>query len=95
MNLLWMPEAREDLAAIGAYIAKNNPAAARDAVLSIVRRVHDSLSSQPGLGRPGRVPGTRELVLTGTPFLVPYRVRAEQVQILRAYHGARRWPDAL
>ena len=45
------------------------------------------------MGRPGRVPGTRELVVPGTRYLVPYRVTGDTLQILRVYHGARNWPE--
>jgi toxin ParE1/3/4 len=44
-------------------------------------------------GRPGRWPGTRELIIPGTPYIVPYRVKGPVVEILRVFHGARRWPD--
>jgi toxin ParE1/3/4 len=47
------------------------------------------------MGRPGRVPGTRELVIPKTPFIVPYRLQRKVIQILRVYHGARRWPESL
>jgi toxin ParE1/3/4 len=53
------------------------------------------LADNPHMGRPGRVPGTRELVVTRTPYIVPYRVRGDTLEILRVYHGARRWPDTL
>ena len=44
--------------------------------------------------RPGRVPGTRELVIPRTPFVVPYRLKSDIIQILRVYHGAHRWPKS-
>ena len=50
------------------------------------------LATHPASGRIGRVPGTRELVITGTPYIVPYRVRGDAVEILRVFHGARKWP---
>ncbi len=46
----------------------------------------------PAIGRAGRVPGTRELIITGTPCLIPYRVKGKAVEILRVFHGSRRWP---
>jgi toxin ParE1/3/4 len=61
----------------------------------VVKRVLDSvgqLIEQPGLGRPGRVPGTRELVVTHTRYIVPYRVHGETVEILRVFHTSRRLP---
>jgi toxin ParE1/3/4 len=53
----------------------------------------DRLATQPASGRTGRVPGTRELVVSGTPYVVPYRVRGETVQILRVFHGSRKWRE--
>jgi len=51
------------------------------------------LEQQPGLGRPGRVPGTRELVVGHTRYIVPYRVRGQTVEVLRVFHTSRRLPD--
>ena len=63
-------------------------------VVKIVRAV-SLLKDHPGLGRTGRVPGTRELVVPKTPFIVPYRVKDDTVQILRVYHASRIWPDRM
>jgi plasmid stabilization system protein ParE len=52
------------------------------------------LAEQPGLGRPGRVPGTRELIVSRTRYIVPYRVRGDTVEILRVFHTSRRLPTA-
>jgi toxin ParE1/3/4 len=95
MNIVWSPEAIEDLASLRAYIAEDNPAAARRVVLQLIQNVEQLLSVNPQIGRAGRVPGTRELVVPGTPYIVPYRVQRATIQILRVYHGARRWPDSL
>jgi toxin ParE1/3/4 len=51
------------------------------------------LSDHPELGRPGRVPQTRELIVPGTPYIVPYLVKEDVVEILTVLHAARRWPD--
>ena len=90
----WHPFARADLAELVAYIASDNPVAAY--------RVHDDIRKQtsllaiyPELGRPGRVRGTRELVVTGTPYIVDYRFAADLLTVLRLLHGARRWPRKL
>ena len=53
------------------------------------------LSDHPAIGKPGRVPGTREMVVSGTSYILPYRVAANEVQILRVLHGARKWPEKL
>jgi toxin ParE1/3/4 len=75
-----------------AYIARDDPEAAARIVERIVTSV-EGLAAHPASGRPGRVPGTRELVVSGTPYLVPYRVRSETVEILQVFHGARKWPE--
>ncbi|MBX9824692.1 MAG: type II toxin-antitoxin system RelE/ParE family toxin [Xanthobacteraceae bacterium] len=93
MIVQWSPQAIDDLASLRAYIAEDNPAAAKRIVLQIIRNVDQLLSGQPEMGRPGRVPGTRELVVPRTPYIVPYRVRDSRIQILRIYHAARRWPE--
>ena len=94
MNILWSPEAIEDLTSLRAYIAKDDRAAARGVVLHIMRNIEQLLPDNPQMGRPGRVPGTRELVIPKTPFIVPYRLQRNVIQILRVYHGARRWPES-
>jgi len=95
MNILWSPEAVNDLMSLRAYIAADNPAAARKVALHIMHNIEQLLPDNPQLGRPGRVPGTRELVIPNTPFIVPYRLQRNTMQILRIYHGSRRWPDSL
>lgn len=93
MTPVWSPEAIGDLAALRVFIEENNPAAARRTVLRILHAVETLLPQSPAMGRPGRVPGTRELVVPPTPFIVPYRVEGTTIQILRVFHGARRWPQ--
>jgi toxin ParE1/3/4 len=61
-------------------------------VLSLVASL-DALRDHPNLGKPGRLTGTRELVVGGTPYVVPYRGLGDDVEILAVFHGARRWPD--
>lgn len=91
MRVKWLRKALRNLDDEATYIAIDDAAAAR----LVVNRVPDavaSLAEQPGLGRPGRVPGTRELVVINTRFIVPYRVRGELVEILRVFHTSRRLP---
>jgi toxin ParE1/3/4 len=90
---IWSPEAIDDLAALRAYIEQDDPAAAKRIVLHIVHNVEMLLPGHPEMGRPGRVPGTRELVIPQTPFIVPYRLVDDTIQVLRVYHSARRWPE--
>jgi len=75
-------------------IAEDNPEAAMRVVLRI-RAVVQRLATTPALGRPGRVAGTRELVVPGTPYIVPYRITGDIVQIITVLHSAQRWPDQL
>jgi len=83
-----------DLAAARAYIARDNPPAADRQVERVLAAV-GSLLQFPDIGRPGRRAGTRELVVSRTPYVVAYRVRAEIIEILRVMHGRQRWPDVL
>jgi toxin ParE1/3/4 len=94
MRLVWSFEAIEDLIPLRAYIAEESPAGAPRVVSRILHAVEDLLPQHPHMGRPGRVPGTRELVIPRTPYVVPYRVQRQTIQILRVYHSARRWPDS-
>jgi toxin ParE1/3/4 len=93
MTLIWSPEAIADLVALRAYIEQDDPAAAQRVSLHIIQNVETLLATSPEIGRPGRVPGTRELVIPRTPFIVPYRLVDKTIQVLRVYHGARQWPD--
>jgi toxin ParE1/3/4 len=94
MNILWSPEAIEDLTSLRVYIAEDDPTAARAVVLHIIHNIEQLLPDNPQMGRPGRVSGTRELIIPKTPFIVPYRLQRNIIQILRVYHGARRWPES-
>ena len=91
MQVRWLRTALRNLEDEAAYIAADDRAAARLVVGRILQAV-EQLAEQPSLGRPGRVPGTRELVVAGTRYLVPYRVRRDAVEILRVFHTSRRLP---
>jgi len=90
-QLRWTPEAIDDLALLRDFIAARNPAAARG-VLARIFETAARLKSFPALGQPGRVPGTREIVVSGTPYFMAYRVEDQIVRIDRVLHGAREWP---
>ena len=94
MRIKWLKKALLDLDEAESYISRDNPSAAAEVVLKIVKAV-SMLGLQPGLGRPGRVSGTKELIVPETPYLVPYRVKENTVQVLRVYHSSRKWPDEL
>ena len=95
MNIIWSPEAIEDLISLRAYITENDPDAARRVVLHIVQNIEQLLLDHPHMGRIGRLPSIRELVIPKTPYIVPYRLQRSTIQILRVYHGAQRWPERL
>ena len=92
MRLRWLRKALRNLDDEATFIAADDSAAAR----LVVKRVLESvarLAEQPGLGRPGRVSGTRELVVLKTRYIVPYRVRGQTVEILRVFHTSRKLPQ--
>jgi toxin ParE1/3/4 len=94
MRLRWLRGARRDVRQIGRYIAQDSVAAAERVTTHIVEAV-DLLIDQLGMGRPGRVIGTRELVISGTPYIAAYRVRGEStVEVIAVLHGAQQWPES-
>ncbi|NOY92691.1 MAG: type II toxin-antitoxin system RelE/ParE family toxin [Deltaproteobacteria bacterium] len=92
MRTRWTQKALSSLEAQAAYIGEHDPIAAGVVVDRVMRGV-DLLLEHPAMGRPGRVAKTRELVISGTPYIVAYRVRGEWLEILHVLHAARRWPD--
>ena len=94
MQVRWLSRALENLDDEAEFIAVDDANAARAAVRRI-REAVDHLRANPAMGRPGRVPGTRELVVAGTPYVVPYRVRPRlnRIEILRVFHASRRLPE--
>lgn len=94
MRVVWTRLALNDLDRARAYIETENPQAAGAVIDRIEGAIH-ALGKHPRIGRPGRIAGTRELVVVGTPFIVPYRVGRETIEVLAVIHSARRWPDEL
>ena len=91
MIVVWSLVARQDLQALRAYIARDNPAAAA----RIARRISAAsrrLVRYPYLGRAGRQAGTREFVVPRTPYLLIYTLADQRLEIVRVLHGAQRWP---
>jgi toxin ParE1/3/4 len=93
IQIEWTPLATTEAMELHRYIAEDSLAAA-NRQLGLVLESIQGLSLFPRKGRAGRVPGTRELVVTGTPYIVAYRLKATTIQILSILHAARRWPDA-
>jgi len=94
MNIVWTKRATADLYSACLFWSEKSSAAAAETMLERIFAAVEMLELHPMLGRPGRVRGTRELVILRTPFLVAYRVRAEAIEILAVQHGARRWPES-
>ena len=92
MQVKWLRTALRNLDAEAAFIANDDAAAARLVVQRVLKAVA-MLAAQPDIGRPGRVPHTRELVVLNTRYVVPYRVRGDTVEVLREFHTSRRLPQ--
>lgn len=94
MRIEWSDAALDNLDQAVEYIAEDKPAAAA----KVAQKIWDAtqrLAEQPGIGRPGRVEGTRELVISGLPYIVPYVVKGDRVIVLRVMHAAMKWPEQL
>ncbi|RZI54045.1 MAG: type II toxin-antitoxin system RelE/ParE family toxin [Pseudomonas sp.] len=94
MKLTWSAFALSDRDAIFTYIELENPSAAILVDERIVAAV-SRLGEFPASGRVGRIAGTRELVIKGTPYVAAYEISETVVRILRVLHGAQEWPDTL
>jgi toxin ParE1/3/4 len=94
MKIVWTPRARRNLRDAARYLTQFNPTAA----LSMVRKVRAApvrLTELPASGRPGRIDGTRELVVNDAPYILAYCIRQNAIEILAVMHTSRQWPDEL
>jgi toxin ParE1/3/4 len=94
MPIVWLPVAVQDVIHLRTYIADQDPESARGIAWRIDKAVNN-LGQMPNLGRPGRIFGTRELIVSGTPYLVVYRLQNGRVEILRVLHGRQPFPESL
>ena len=92
MRVRWTTPAREQFVGAYEFIAEENRAAAARTADQIWESTQ-LLAHHPMAGRVGRVAGTRELVIAGTPFLVAYRIEKNEVRILAVLHASREWPE--
>lgn len=92
MRVRWLTLALDDLDHAVDFIATDNPGAAKR-VAGKIWQAAQTLARHPSMGRTGRVAGTREWVIRGTPYIMAYRVRDEALEILRVLHTAMEWPD--
>jgi toxin ParE1/3/4 len=91
VRIFWLRAAERNLEEQLAYIGERNPPAA-DRLADKIATTVASLADNPRRGRPGRVAGTRELVVPRTPYILVYTVGRDYVRIHRVLHGAQRWP---
>ena len=95
MRVSWPVRADRDLEQVFDYVLEQNPGAARRVQHAIHDQV-DRLGEFPGLGRPGRVPNTRELMIARSPYIAAYEVdRRAGRSPSSGYCTARRWPEQL
>jgi len=93
MRIIWQDKAESDLDRIAEHIMEDDPAAALR-IVSTIREAVRVLIEHPYIGRAGRVEGTRELVIAGFPYILPYQIAGQEIRILAVMHTSRKWPDA-
>ncbi|MBQ9406259.1 MAG: type II toxin-antitoxin system RelE/ParE family toxin [Desulfovibrio sp.] len=89
----WLHLALQDLHDLMQHYEENTDRATVEAMATRIWEAGQSLNQLSLRGRPGKVPNTRELVLTNAPYYLSYRVQGTDVQILRIIHFARRTPE--
>ena len=94
MKIVWSRRAIRHLIALRDYIAADSPQNAAAVAQRILKSI-ELLSTQPQFGRPGRIVGTRELVIPDTPYIIPYRIRGERLELIAVFHGRQKWPEKL
>lgn len=92
MKVRWLSAALAELDRVYDNIAQDNPAAARS-VFKRIRKASERLKRFPYSGRHGQLPGTREIVVVGLPFVVVYRMAGDTVEILRVFHTSQERPE--
>jgi plasmid stabilization system protein ParE len=94
VSITWSPRAIAHLADVREFVAHDNPGTAGRIAMTLLAAV-ERLAEFPSRGRPGRIAGTRELVVTGTPYVIPYRLRGDRLEIIAVFHGRQKWPKRL
>jgi addiction module RelE/StbE family toxin len=93
-TLEWTAQATRQLDQAHDYIALANSEEVADRITTRIVSTIQQLDAFPMSGRSGRVPGTRELVISNTPFIAAYAIDPYRVTILAIYHGAQQWPES-
>jgi toxin ParE1/3/4 len=94
MKVVWSRRALRHLTHVRDHIAKDDPKAAEGIASRILENV-ERLAAHPHIGRSGRIVGTREQVISGTPYIVPYRVKGERLELIAVFHDRQKWPAKL
>jgi toxin ParE1/3/4 len=94
MRILWTDSAIADIRAARKYIAREDARAAARVVGRIVSLTQSVLAEHPHAGRAGRLDGTRELVVSGTPYIIAYHVADGALEVLRVIHSSQEWPES-
>ena len=92
MQIKWLRQVLRNLKQAHNYIIKDNPTAAQELILKI-QNAANQLENYPLMGKSGRVEGTRELIISNSPYIIIYRVKEESIEILRILHTSKRYPD--
>ena len=92
MHIVWQTRAISDLYRVVEQIRQDHPAAA-EKMGAAIEAACKNLTRYPQMGRTGRVAETRELIVSGTPYFVVYRISGEAVQILSVLHDRQKWPS--
>ena len=93
MKIEWTETAQSHLLHLDSYLFERSPAGA-DRVVDRILAIVESLDRFPLSGKPGRVDGTREIVVPSTSYIVAYRIHQEAIHVLAIMHGAQRWPGS-
>jgi len=94
MKVVWSRRAIRHLVHLREYIEMDSEQNAALVAKRILEAV-DLLQAHPEIGRPGRALGTRELVVPNTPYVIPYRIRRERLELIAVFHGRQKWPAKL
>jgi toxin ParE1/3/4 len=92
--IVWTEQATQQLDQAHDYIALSNSVEVAARITMHIATSVQQLATFPSSGRAGRVPGTRELVISNSPFIVAYSIERDRIVILAIYHGAQQWPAA-
>ena len=92
MQVKWLKWALRNLEQARNYVFQDNPTAAQELIIKI-QNAANQLQNYPFMGKNGRVEGTRELIISNSPYILIYRVKEESVEVLRILHTSKRYPE--